>query len=131
MDEVVMTSAFKLWGFGNWSQIKEYMDYNGSAFSLQAIEKHFEQSYLKQPDQLPVFELPLKELERRPTYGEIALQIYGDTLRIKDGGDLKRRESKGEKKPQSSMKSLSLISSSREIDVEAAQPPSMALPPKL
>jgi len=37
MDEVVMTTAFKLWGFGNWSQIKEYMDYNASPFRIEEI----------------------------------------------------------------------------------------------
>ena len=37
-----MTTAFSLWGFGNWSQIKDYMDYNGSPFSLKEIQENFE-----------------------------------------------------------------------------------------
>jgi hypothetical protein len=41
MDEVVMMTAFKLWGYGNWGQIKEYLDYNLSPFLLKEVEEHF------------------------------------------------------------------------------------------
>ena len=46
MDEVMLTTAFKLWGFGNWGQIKEYLDYNCSPFTHKEIEDHFERYYL-------------------------------------------------------------------------------------
>ncbi len=34
MDEAVLAAAFRIWGYSNWAQIKEYMDYNQSPFSL-------------------------------------------------------------------------------------------------
>jgi len=37
MDEVVMMTAFKIWGYGNWGQIKEYLDYNLSPFLLKEV----------------------------------------------------------------------------------------------
>jgi hypothetical protein len=44
------------------------------------------------------------------------LDTYSSCLRI-SSGELKRRDSKGEKKPVPSLRSLSLISSSRELDL--------------
>ena len=38
MDELVLTSSLREWGFGNWPQIRENMHYNGSAFIQNSIE---------------------------------------------------------------------------------------------
>jgi hypothetical protein len=93
MDEVVLTTAFKLWGFGNWGQIKEYLDYNCSPFPLKEIEEHFEKYYLHQPNYLPPFGELLPTAPRH-TFAEMNQAVYSNCLKIQEG-DLKRRDSKG------------------------------------
>ena len=120
MDEVVLTTAFKLWGFGNWGQIKEYLDYNCSPFPLKEIEEHFEKYYLHQPDYLPPFR-ELAPTAPRHTFAEMNQANYASCLNLQESS-LRRRDSKGEKKPLSSLRSLSLISSSRDIDPDHLNP---------
>lgn len=37
MDELSLLNGLKAWGFGNWQQIKDFMDYNGSVFTVEEI----------------------------------------------------------------------------------------------
>jgi hypothetical protein len=114
MDEVVLTTAFKLWGFGNWGQIKEYLDYNCSPFPLKEIEEHFERYYLHQDNFLPPF-AELTDPRPRHTFAEMNQSRYSGNTQ--EGG-LKRRDSKGEKKPIPSLRSISLFSSSQNIEAD-------------
>ena len=79
-DELVMVHAFSLWGYSNWTQIKDYMDYNGSPFSLAEIQSHFEQYYYNQPGHFPPFPNHPPKAHSRPLHGENALQLYEQAL---------------------------------------------------
>lgn len=45
-------------GFGNWKEIKEELEYFGAKYSEEELETHYYAYYLSQEDYLPVF-LPL------------------------------------------------------------------------
>jgi hypothetical protein len=34
VDELVMLSAFEKWGYGNWEEIKDFMNYSGINFTI-------------------------------------------------------------------------------------------------
>lgn len=33
LDEILLLTAFQIWGFGNWGEVKDYMNFNGSKFN--------------------------------------------------------------------------------------------------
>lgn len=33
LDEILLLTAFQKWGFGNWGEVKDYMNFNGTKFS--------------------------------------------------------------------------------------------------
>ncbi len=105
MDEVLLITAYRIWGYSNWAQIKEYMDYNHSAFPLEEIQQHYEDyHYFQSNNLLPIpKEVPFA-LPHTP-YSQILTKNYEESL-IKDV-TLKHKDSKGEKK-LNSMKSISL-----------------------
>jgi len=45
MDEIQLIEAINTWKFGNWNYILEQMDYNGSPFPQEEIEKHYQDYY--------------------------------------------------------------------------------------
>jgi hypothetical protein len=95
LDEVVLTSAFKLWGYSNWNQVKEYMDYNQTPFSLEDIKSHYEQHHYNQPDHLLPFPQKLPPASPHTPYGEVALKEYEQGPYMSPSESLtKRKESK-------------------------------------
>lgn len=93
MDEVILTTAFRLWGYSNWRQIQDFMDYNQSPFTLDEIKQHYEDYHYFQPNHLISVpkELP-KALPHTP-YSELSLKKYQESP-LKDIS-LRRNDSKG------------------------------------
>lgn len=37
LDEMLMLNALEKWGFGNWEEVQDFMNYNGGKFKVREI----------------------------------------------------------------------------------------------
>ena len=102
MDEMLLITAFRTWGYSNWGQIKEFMDYNQSAFSLAEIKDHYYKYHYDQPENLLGFPESMVKADPHTPYGEVTLKGYEQAV-ISElrNPSFKKKESKCEKKPSS------------------------------
>lgn len=49
----MLLTAFQKWGFGNWGEVKDYMNFNGTKFSKDEIEDHYDRVFLDSQDLNP------------------------------------------------------------------------------
>lgn len=62
--ELGLILAIERYGFGNWCEIKDRLEYIGCKFSEEEIRNHYESLYLGEKDFMPVlFELWKKIIE--------------------------------------------------------------------
>lgn len=69
MDEAILTHSIYNRGYSNWTQVKEFMDYNQSPFSMEEINLHYEKYHYNQPDHTLIMPTSIQKALPHTSYG--------------------------------------------------------------